>query len=258
MTKEEIYKYLKYIGIYDSGVKRRLKKLIKKYHPDLNNGDDTVMKVINEVKKELESNSVSIKNNESNITDLNNNRKNSVDIINITTLISKLNSEINSLNKKIEKGNHDEYKLFLEYNSSLSLYNTLKLNERLIKSKIIRLKRLRFIDKLNILLIIIAGLLMIYSMYFIIMLVSIIYLEVILVLIRYFKIKRYQQELIDINKMDKEYKSFSDSIKSKIDLLNRDLFGVKKDVRVNKEKRYYEKMINDDSDTNIKDNIKYR
>ena len=259
MTKEEIYKYIKYNGIYDSGVKRRLKKLIKKYHPDLNNGDDTVMKVINEVKKELESNSVSIKNNESNITDLNNNRKNSVDIINITTLISKLNSEINSLNKKIEKGNHDEYKLFLEYNSSLSLYNTLKLNERLIKSKIIRLKRLRFIDKLNILLIIIAGLLMIYSMYFIIMLVSIIYLEVILVLIRYFKIKRYKQELIDINKMDKEYKSFSDSIKSKIDLLNRDLFGVKKDVRVNKEKiRYYEKMINDDSDTNIKDNIKYR
>ena len=259
MTKEEIYKYIKYSGIYDSGVKRRLKKLIKKYHPDLNNGDDTVMKVINEVKKELESNSVSIKNNESNITDLNNNRKNSVDIINITTLISKLNSEINSLNKKIEKGNHDEYKLFLEYNSSLSLYNTLKLNERLIKSKIIRLKRLRFIDKLNILLIIIAGLLMIYSMYFIIMLVSIIYLEVILVLIRYFKIKRYKQELIDINKMDKEYKSFSDSIKSKIDLLNRDLFGVKKDVRVNKEKiRYYEKMINDDSDTNIKDNIKYR
>ena len=79
MTKEEIYKYIKYNGIYDSGVKRRLKKLIKKYHPDLNNGDDTVMKVINEVKKELESNSVSIKNNESNITDLNNNRKNSVD-----------------------------------------------------------------------------------------------------------------------------------------------------------------------------------
>ena len=260
MTKEEIYKYLKYIGIYDSGVKRRLKKLIKKYHPDLNNGDDTVMKVINEVKKELENNTVSIKNeNDTKPTDIKSNNKNSVDIINITTLISKLNSEINSLNKKIEKGNHDEYKLFLEYNSSLSLYNTLKLNERLIKSKIIRLKRLRFIDKLNILLIIIAGLLMIYSMYFIIMLVSIIYLEVILVLIRYFKIKRYKQELIDINKMDKEYKSFSDSIKSKIDLLNRDLFGVKKDVRVNKEKiRYYEKMINDDSDTNIKDNIKYR
>ena len=257
MTKKEIYTYLKYNGVYDSSVKKRLKKLIKKYHPDLNNGDDTVMKLINEVKKELESNTVSIKNNED--TAIKNNSKSSVDVINITTLITKLNSEINSLNKKIEKGNHDEYKLFIEYNSSLSLYNTLKLNEKLIKSKIIRLKRLRFIDKLNILLIIIAGLLMIYSMCFIIMLVSIIYLEVILVLIRYFKIKKYKQDLRDINIMDKEYKDFSESIKKEIDILNKDLFGVKKDVRVNKEKvRYYEKLINDDSDADIKDNIKYR
>ena len=162
MTKKEIYTYLKYNGVYDSSVKKRLKKLIKKYHPDLNNGDDTVMKLINEVKKELESNTVSIKNNED--TAIKNNSKSSVDVINITTLITKLNSEINSLNKKIEKGNHDEYKLFIEYNSSLILYNTLKLNEKLIKSKIIRLKRFRVIDKVNILLMIIAGLLMIYSM----------------------------------------------------------------------------------------------
>ena len=91
------------------------------------------------------------------------------------------------------------------------------------------------------------------------MLVSIIYLEVILFLIRCFKIKKYKQELRDINKMDKEYKSFSDNIKSKIDLLNKDLFGVKKDVRVNKEKvRYYEKMINDDGGSNTKENVKYR
>ncbi len=257
MTKKEIYTYLKYNGVYDSSVKKRLKKLIKKYHPDLNNGDDTVMKLINEVKKELESNTVSIKNNED--TAIKNNSKSSVDVINITTLITKLNSEINSLNKKIEKGNHDEYKLFIEYNSSLILYNTLKLNEKLIKSKIIRLKRFRVIDKVNILLMIIAGLLMIYSMYFSIMLVSIIYLEVILVLIRYFKIKKYKQDLRDINIMDKEYKDFSESIKKEIDILNKDLFGVKKDVRVNKEKvRYYEKLINDDSDADIKDNIKYR
>ncbi len=260
MTKEEIYKYLKYNCVYDSGVKRRLKKLIKKYHPDLNNGDDTVMKVINEVKKELENNTVSIKNeNDTKPTDIKNSSKSSVDIINITTLISKLNSEINSLNKKIEKGNHDEYKLFLEYNSSLSLYNTLKLNEKLINSKIIRLKRFRPIDKVNIFLMIISGLLTVYSIYFIIMLVSIIYLEVILFLIRYFKIKKYKQELRDINKMDKEYKSFSDNIKSKIDLLNKDLFGVKKDVRINKEKvRYYERMINDDGCSYSKDNIKHR
>ena len=55
MTKEEIYEYLNFQGKYDANVKKRLKKLIKKYHPDLNNGDDTTIKIINEVKKELET-----------------------------------------------------------------------------------------------------------------------------------------------------------------------------------------------------------
>ena len=50
--------------------------------------------------------------------------------------------------------------------------------------------------------------------------------------------------------MDKEYKEFSNNIKAKIDILNKDLFGIKKDARVNKEKiRYYESMMNDSSDT---------
>ena len=249
MTKEEIYTYLKYNGVYDSGVKRRLKKLIKKYHPDRNNGDDTVMKLINEVKKELETNNVSI-NPESSTKDVNKPDKSSVDIINITSIINKLNKELVSLNKKIKDGYHDEYKLFIEYNNAISLYNTLKLNERLIKSKIVRLKSLRGIDKFNIILLLVSIVLIFKNIYFSIMSISIIYLEVILILVRCFKVKRYKEELKSINKMDKEYKEFSNNIKAKIDILNKDLFGIKKDARVNKEKiRYYESMMNDSSDT---------
>ena len=71
-------------------------------------------------------------------------------------------------------------------------------------------------------------------------------------LIRYFKIKRYRQELDSINEMDKEYKEFSESIKDKIDILNKDLFGIKKDARVNKEKiRYYEFMMNESSSDTV-------
>ena len=251
MTKEEIYTYLKYNGVYDSGVKRRLKRLIKKYHPDLNKGDDTVMKLINEVKKELETNSVSI-NVDSNTSEVRNTNKSSVDIINITSIINKLNKELVLLNKKIEDGYHDEYKLFIEYNNALSLYNTLKLNERLIKSKIVRLKKFRGIDKFNILLLLISIGLVFKSVYFSIMSISIIYLELILVLVRFFKIKRYKEELKNINKMDKEYKEFSNNIKERIDILNKDLFGVKKDARVNIEKiRYYESMMNDSSSDTV-------
>ena len=250
MTKEEIYAYLKYNGVYDSGVKRRLKKLIKKYHPDLNNGDDTVMKLINEVKKELETNSVSVNIDRNNKVKKSN--KSSVDIINITSIINKLNKELVLLNKKIEDGYHDEYKLFIEYNNALSLYNTLKLNERLIKSKIVRLKKFRGIDKFNILLLLISIGLVFKSVYFSIMSISIIYLELILVLARFFKIKRYKEELKNINKMDKEYKEFSNIIKERIDILNKDLFGVKKDARVNIEKiRYYESMMNDSSSDTV-------
>ena len=251
MTKEEIYTYLKYNGVYDSGVKRRLKRLIKKYHPDLNKGDDTVMKLINEVKKELETNSVSI-NVDSNTSVVRNTNKSSVDTINITSIINKLNKELVSLNKKIEDGYHDEYKLFIEYNSAISLYNTLKLNERLIKSKIVRLKRFRGIDKLNIFILLVSIALIFKSMYFSIMSISIVYLEVILIFVRYFKIKKYKEELNSINKMDGEYKEFSNNIKEKIDILNKDLFGVKKDARVNIEKiRYYESMMNDSSSDTV-------
>ena len=250
MTKEEIYSYLKYNGVYDSGVKRRLKKLIKKYHPDLNNGDDTVMKLINEVKKELETNSVSVNIDSNNKVKKSN--KSCVDIINITSIIYKLNKELVLLNKKIEDGYHDEYKLFIEYNNALSLYNTLKLNERLIKSKIVRLKKFRGIDKFNILLLLISIGLVFKSVYFSIMSISIIYLELILVLVRFFKIKRYKEELKSINKMDREYKEFSNNIKERIDMLNKDLFGVKKDARVNFEKiRYYESMMNDSSSDTV-------
>lgn len=256
MTKEEIYKYLKYNGVYDSGVKKRLKQLIKKYHPDRNNGDDTVMKIINEVKKELESGNVSVK--DASITKDKTINKNSVDVLSITGLIKKLNKEINSLNKKIIEGYKDEYKLFMEYNSSMNLYNTLKLNEKLIKAKVIRLKKVRWIDKLNIFLAIISLILMINNIYFSIMLISIIYLEIILILIRYMKIKKYNSDIIEIEKMDKEYKEFNKSIKDEIDILNKDLFNAKNDVRKRKENvRYYEKKLNED-DGNVVDKNKVR
>lgn len=58
MTKQEIYVKLGYTGEYTKEVKKRFRELVKKYHPDLNNGDDTTMKLLNEVKNELENNLV--------------------------------------------------------------------------------------------------------------------------------------------------------------------------------------------------------
>lgn len=61
MKKEEVYKIIEYNGVYDDKVKKNLKKLIKKYHPDKNKKDKNSIEVIYEVKKELENNKVSYK-----------------------------------------------------------------------------------------------------------------------------------------------------------------------------------------------------
>lgn len=64
MKKEDVYKLIEYKGVYDTKVKKNLKNLIKKYHPDKKNGSNDYIKIIYEVKKELENNTVSYKKKE--------------------------------------------------------------------------------------------------------------------------------------------------------------------------------------------------
>lgn len=56
MNKDSIYKLIGYKGEYNKEVKTKLRKLLKKYHPDHNKGNSETFKLINEVKKELEKN----------------------------------------------------------------------------------------------------------------------------------------------------------------------------------------------------------
>jgi len=56
MNKKEILEYIKYNGKYSKEVKKKLNKLIKKYHPDKNKTDKTTILTLYEVKKDLENN----------------------------------------------------------------------------------------------------------------------------------------------------------------------------------------------------------
>lgn len=62
MNKKEIYEYLNYKGKYTKDVEKKLKKLIKKFHPDKNKEDKSTILILYEVKKELENNVVDKKN----------------------------------------------------------------------------------------------------------------------------------------------------------------------------------------------------
>lgn len=54
LTKKEIYVKLGYRGEYTREVKRRFRLLCKRYHPDLNHGDEETMKLLNQVMEEIE------------------------------------------------------------------------------------------------------------------------------------------------------------------------------------------------------------
>ena len=58
MNKDNIYQIIGYHGEYTDSVKKALKKLLKENHPD-HHGDIKIFKLINEVKKELETSTVS-------------------------------------------------------------------------------------------------------------------------------------------------------------------------------------------------------
>ena len=59
MTKEEIYEAINYNGNYNKEVKKKLRLLMKKFHPDLNKEDKETIKILVEVKNELINNKVS-------------------------------------------------------------------------------------------------------------------------------------------------------------------------------------------------------
>ena len=109
MNKESIYRLIGYHGEYNDSVKKALRKLLKENHPD-RQGNSEVFKLINEVKKELENNKVSIKiksNNYKIVDDL--------DYDFCYEMIEKLKKEIDNINEEINKKQYRKNSLLKEY-----------------------------------------------------------------------------------------------------------------------------------------------
>lgn len=142
MKKEEIYKLIEFNGIYDDTVKKNLKKLIKKYHPDKNEGDSRIIKVIYEVKRELEEGKVSynskksVKKNED-----------STEFINKSECLEKinvLNKEKSKYDKKLKESYNKLSKNFKEYSD---LYATLCKKQNIYCEIQDRIKNIKKINK---------------------------------------------------------------------------------------------------------------
>lgn len=124
MNKDSIYKLIGYAGEYNKEVKSKLRGLLKKYHPDHNQGKSEIFKLINEVKKELEGNQSKTKNKKE--TSKKDTDSNNEDFLYYEMKIQELSKQKEELEQKIKQKN----KVIKEFTN-----NFCSLNENFIKNK---------------------------------------------------------------------------------------------------------------------------
>ena len=124
MNKDSIYQIIGYHGEYNNSVKKALKKLLKENHPD-HHGNIELFKLINEVKKELETNKVSYKINDKKIK----NNFDDIDYEYCKEMIIKLEKKLVTINEKYYKEKNTINNLDIKYNN---LYTGVLKNKNII------------------------------------------------------------------------------------------------------------------------------
>ena len=188
MTEKEIIEYIGFSGTYTKSVKKKLNKLIKKYHPDRNKNDKTTILILYSVKERLENNTLTYtKNNDNDNSIYNSNQTNNInkkEKIYDTKTINFINRIINILirkkdffNKELNKIYNKEYyynkKLYK--NSELDGYNDIEIEK--ILEILDSIKKVNYIDILYVIFIFIFIGLSFYNIIFSIFLLFIIYFE---------------------------------------------------------------------------------
>ena len=157
MNRDQILKYLNYKGKYTKDVKKKLNKLLKKYHPDNNKDDKTTILIIYQIKKELEEGTLT-----SNYDNINNSSsKTDTSILFLENMIRRLKKKKEIIDKKIDKlymKISHYYKLINNKQEEISFIETdiIEINDELKK-----LSRIDFIDIILIILIIVSIIIMI-------------------------------------------------------------------------------------------------
>lgn len=257
MTKEEIYEYLNFQGKYDANVKKRLKKLIKKYHPDLNSGDDTTIKIINEVKKELETGNFKFEYQK--IENQNNNQSfcDASNKISTLLLIDKLKREVEQLNIRIESDYKDEFKLLKSYNEIDKIYKQLLLRIKIASKQITKLNRFNYIDRIIISLMVILSIILFlnFNLVILIIMVIIFIIEIYYILVRVIQKKSLYKEICDIKKLIVDYEAEFENIKNQIEKIKLEMFKKKQSsIRKREDIRFYERMIDGDESSDYEKN----
>ena len=242
MTEKEIIEYIGFSGTYTKSVKKKLNKLIKKYHPDRNKNDKTTILILYSVKERLENNTLTYTKNNDNDNSIYNsyqtNNINKKEKIYDTKTINFINRIINILirkkdffNKELNKIYNKEYyynkKLYK--NSELDGYNDIEIEK--ILEILDSIKKVNYIDILYVIFIFIFIGLSFYNIIFSIFLLFIIYFEYSFIRERYNEYNKFLVILREKETKKEEYYIKNRKYEKIINRLNRDELDLKNERR---------------------------
>lgn len=251
MTRKEILEYLNYKGRYTKDVKKRLNKLLKKYHPDNNKSDKDTILVLYQIKKELEDGTLKyeVKSKNEETTDYS---------FFIELMINKLKSKKSRIDKKIE----DLYKKinihYEKVNNKQEQIGLIDMDILELEEDISKLLSIDIIDYIIIFFIVLFIFLIIgfKNFLFIICILFLVLIEIYYMYIRRSIYIDKKSELRKIKRIRNNVKDEYKVIKDKIVILEDDEVKLKRERnRINNDISYYSHELNKINDKNLsKDN----
>lgn len=258
MTREEIIEYIKYNGRYTKDVKKRLKKLLKKYHPDNNKNDKNTILVLYQVKKELEEGTLKKINYFTNESKSNFEDTSESYVYFIELLIKKLKNKRIRIDKKIEELYEKMNYHYEKINNKQDEMSFVDTDIYEIEEEINELIKIDIIDFTIICLILIILTVFLYRNF----LFSIIILFLIIIEINYINSRRKlyyakKDKLKQIKKIRKKITDEYNYFKDKIAILEKDEIELKKEKRrINNDISYYNHQLNKQKEKDLTKNTK--
>lgn len=245
MTREEIIREIGFTGKYTKEVKRKLKKLLKKYHPDNNKKDKKTILILYDIKKQLEKGELEFKKT---IKKKDNNKKDDIENVSseyinfLEMMITRMKRRKDIMDKKILT----IYKKINAINKKKSLkeqtINKIDLEINILIEEVEKLKQINILDITMLILILLSLLFAITfkSIILFIIVISLITIEMYYIIQRREDYNKNTKLLITARKKLQRHKDIFNKINNNVEVLKKEENILKSEYRkINNDIQFY-------------------
>lgn len=256
MKREEILTEINYQGEYNKAVKKKLNKLIKKYHPDYNKEDNQTIMVLYQVKKDLEEGKVDYYNPVVETVPESNYSVHEEEIVSnifLKKMIDKLSLRSENINKRVQQL-YDELNICYENHDLIQdKVNNINFLITEVKEELENITKVDYIDISIIILIIVLvfGSIIFKTWFLFIFVFLLVCIELYYTYVRYIHYNKKRRELDRIIDRFKDINSDFLSVQDKIsDLRQKELQLKRERLKVSNDLQFYNYEMSKANDRN--------